>query len=32
MPYRNWAKMDDSVKRELRASAKAFLDTLDAGG
>ena len=32
MPYRNWAKMDDSVKQDLRASAKAFLDTLDADG
>ena len=32
MPYRTWAKMDAGVKRDLRASAKAFLDTLDAGG
>lgn len=32
MPYRTWAKMDDAVKRDLRASAKAFLDTLDADG
>jgi deoxyribodipyrimidine photolyase-related protein len=32
MPYRNWAKMDNGVKQDLRASAKAFLDTLDADG
>lgn len=31
MPYRNWAGMDATVKRDIRASAKAFLDRLDAG-
>ncbi|GGO92516.1 cryptochrome/photolyase family protein [Stakelama pacifica] len=32
MPYRSWEKMDADVKRSLRASARAFLDRLDAGG
>ena len=30
MPYRTWAKMDADTKRDIRASAGAFLDRLDA--
>ncbi len=30
MPYRTWAKMDAGTKREIRESAAAFLDRLDA--
>lgn len=30
MPYRTWGKMDPVKQRELRASAAAFLDRLDA--
>ena len=30
MPYRTWAKMDEATQSEIRDSAKAFLDRLDA--
>ena len=30
MPYRTWAKMDEATQSEIRGSAKAFLDRLDA--
>ena len=32
MPYRNWAKMSEATRAEIRAQAKTFLDGLDASG
>jgi deoxyribodipyrimidine photolyase-related protein len=28
MPYRNWDRMDDATRADIRASASRFLDTL----